>query len=88
MEINMSYQESVREFIVENFLFGDEEGLENESSFFETGVVDSTGILEIVSFIEEEFEVKVEDEELIPENFSSVVTIDQYLQRKLNGSAN
>ena len=84
----MSYQESVREFIVENFLFGDEEGLENESSFFETGVVDSTGILEIVSFIEEEFEVKVEDEDLIPENFSSVVTIDQYLQRKLNGSAN
>jgi acyl carrier protein len=88
MEINMSYQESVREFIVENFLFGDEEGLENESSFFETGVVDSTGILEIVSFIEEEFEVKVEDEDLIPENFSSVVTIDQYLHRKLNGSAN
>jgi acyl carrier protein len=84
----MSYQESVREFIVENFLFGDEEGLENESSFFETGVVDSTGILEIVSFIEEEFEVKVEDEDLIPENFSSVVTIDQYLHRKLNGSAN
>jgi acyl carrier protein len=88
MEINMSYQESVREFIVENFLFGDEEGLENESSFFETGVVDSTGILEIVSFLEEEFEVKVEDEELVPENFSSIVTIDQYLHRKLNGKAN
>ena len=88
MEINMSYLESVREFIVENFLFGDEEGLENDSSFFDSGIVDSTGILEIVSFIEEEFEVKVEDEDLVPENFSSVVTIDQYLQRKLNGKLN
>lgn len=88
MEINMSYLESVREFIVENFLFGDEEGLENDSSFFDSGIVDSTGILEIVSFIEEEFEVKVEDEDLVPENFSSVVTIDQYLQRKLNGKSN
>jgi len=84
----MSYLESVREFIVENFLFGDEEGLENDSSFFDSGIVDSTGILEIVSFIEEEFEVKVEDEDLVPENFSSVVTIDQYLQRKLNGKSN
>ena len=88
MEIIMSYQESVREFIVENFLFGDEEGFENEASFFDSGIVDSTGILEIVSFIEEEYEIKVEDEELIPENFSSIVTIDQYLKRKINGKLN
>ncbi len=88
MELNMSYQSSVREFIVENFLFGDDEGLENETSFFDSGIVDSTGILEIVGFLEEEFNLNIEDEELSPENFSSVNTIDQYLQRKLNGRLN
>ena len=77
----------VREFIVENFLFGEEGDLKNDSPFFETGIVDSTGILEVVTFIEETFNINVADEELIPENFTSIETINKYLQTKLNGNS-
>jgi acyl carrier protein len=83
----MTYTSTVREFIVDNFLFGEEEKLQDETPFFESGIVDSTGILEIVSFLEETFSINVEDEDLVPENFSSVITIDQYLKRKLNGKS-
>lgn len=84
----MSYLSNVREFIIDNFLFGDEDKLQNNESFFDSGIVDSTGILEIVGFLEDEFSIKIEDEELIPENFSSVDTLNKYLERKLNGKAN
>ena len=83
----MSYASPVREFIVENFLFGEEGDLKNDSPFFETGIVDSTGILEVVTFLEETFNINIEDEELIPENFTSIETIDQYLQKKVNGKS-
>jgi len=83
----MSYASPVREFIVENFLLGEEGDLKNDSPFFETGIVDSTGILEVVTFLEETFNISVADEELIPENFTSIETIDQYLQKKVNGKS-
>ena len=83
----MSYASPVREFIVENFLFGEEGDLKNDSPFFETGIVDSTGSLEVVTFLEETFNISVADEELIPENFTSIETIDQYLQKKVNGKS-
>ena len=83
----MSNVAEVREFIVDNFLFGDDSDLSNDSLFFESGIVDSTGILEIVTFLEENFEISVADEELIPENFSSIETIDHYLKKKLNGKS-
>lgn len=74
----------VRTFIVENFLFGKDEGLDDDTSFLDEGIVDSTGILELVSFMEEEFHVKVEDEELIPENLDSINNVVGYLERKIN----
>jgi len=84
----MNYQAIVREFIIDNFLFGEAEKLQDDISFFESGIIDSTGILEVVSFLEEKFNIKVDDEELIPENFSSVIDIDRYLNQKLNGKLN
>ena len=75
----------LRGFIVENFLFGDGNDLKNDTLFFENGIIDSTGILEIIGFLEETFKIKIEDEELIPENFSSLEAIDKYLILKLNG---
>jgi acyl carrier protein len=78
----------VREFIVDNFLFGDGEQLDDSTSFFDSGIVDSTGILEIVSFLEDSYSIEVQDEELIPENFSSLNTISLYLKHKLNGRLN
>ena len=73
----------VRGFIVENFLFGDEDGVKDDTSFLDEGVIDSTGILELVSFLEEEFSIRVEDEELVPENLGSINSVVAYLTKKI-----
>jgi len=78
-------RERIRAFVIENFLFGNDDGLSDESSFLEEGIIDSTGILELVSFLEEEFGITVEDEELIPENLDSINNVVNYLARKLAG---
>lgn len=75
---------TVKEFIIDNFLFGEEEPLELETDFFDKGIIDSTGVIEVVSFLEEKFNISVDDEELIPENLSSLKNIDQFLQKKLS----
>ena len=73
----------IRGFIVENFLFGESEnGLQDRDSLLEQGVIDSTGVLELVSFVEENFDIKVEDEELIPENLDSIIYIVDFIIRK------
>jgi acyl carrier protein len=77
----LGIREQLREFIIENFLFGSEEnGLHDDDSFLETGIIDSTGILELVSFIEEKFEFEVDDEDLIPDNFDSVNKLTSYIE--------
>lgn len=79
----MSYVNEIREFIVENFLFGEDNGLTEETSFLESGIVDSTGILEIINFLEETYSIVVEDTELIPENLDSLKNLDHFLRQKL-----
>lgn len=74
----------VKKFIIDNFLFGDEEPLELETDFFDKGIIDSTGVIEVVSFLEEKFNISVDDEELIPENLSSFKNIDGFLSKKLS----
>lgn len=74
----------VREFVVENFLFGDGEALRDDTSFMEEGIIDSTGILELVFFLEETFGFSVEDDELVPDNMDSLQNITQYIGRKLS----
>jgi len=76
-------KEKIRSFIVENFLFGNDDGLSDDSSFLEEGIIDSTGILELVSFLEEEFGITVDDEDLIPENLDSINNVTNYLAKKL-----
>lgn len=78
----MSLQEDIKNFIVENFLFGDAGGLNNDSSFIKEGIVDSTGILQLVAFIQEQYLVAVEDEELIPENLDSVSKVAAFVEGK------
>jgi acyl carrier protein len=83
----MGYLETIRGYVIENFLFGDDSGLEVDTSFLESGIVDSTGILELIQFIEETYDIRVEDEELVPENLDSLKNIVQFLERKLtNGT--
>lgn len=77
-------KDKIRMFIIENFLFGNNDNLEDNSSFLEEGILDSTGILELVGFIEEEFNITVKDEELIPEYLDSINNVTAYLQNKRN----
>ncbi len=73
----------IRSYILENFLYTSDEGkLKNTASFLEDGIVDSTGILELLMFVEETFGVQVEDEEVIPDNFDSVERLKCYIQMK------
>ena len=77
--------EKIRAFIFSNFLFDADQGaLENDASFLEQGIIDSTGVLELVEWLEETFSIKVEDDELIPENLDSVNRLGQFIARKTN----
>lgn len=81
--MNMSVEQKVRSYILENFLFTDDESaLNSADSFLEKGVLDSTGILEVIYFLEEEFNIQVEDEEMIPENLDSVNNIIKFVETK------
>jgi acyl carrier protein len=73
----------VRQFIVDNFLFGQEdENLTNDVSLLQSGTIDSTGVLELVMFIEETYRIKVEDDELLPENLDSIQNVAAFIKRK------
>ena len=73
----------LREYIFDNFLFTEDENtLVNDDSFMEKGIIDSTGILEVIKFIEEDFGFTVKDEELIPENLDSINNLSAFIQRK------
>jgi acyl carrier protein len=76
-------RDKIRAFVVENFLFGKDDGFADDTSFLEEGIIDSTGILELVSFLEEEYSISVEDEELVPENLDSINNAVAYVERKL-----
>ncbi len=78
-----SVEENVRNFVVEQFLFGEGDTLRGDTSFLEEGIIDSTGILELVMFLEETYDIKVEDSELVPENFDTPDNIARYLEKKL-----
>ena len=79
-----NHKELIKSFIIENFLFGDERKIKDDTDFFSTGIIDSTGILELVGFIESSLPVKVNDDELVVKNFSSLNNITAYLKLKLN----
>ena len=82
----MSIEQQVRDYILENFLFtNDAAALVNDASFLEKGIIDSTGVLEMIFFLEQEFALKVADKEMIPENLDSVNSIVRYVQSKQAG---
>jgi len=79
----MSIENMLRHYILENFLFTDDQAaLDSADSFMEKGILDSTGIMEVVLFVEEEFDVKVEDEEMVPENLDSIANLVAFVERK------
>jgi acyl carrier protein len=78
----MSPMPEVRAFIVENFLYGQDDNFSENDSFLEKGIIDSTGVLELVSFVEEKFGIDVQDQELVPDNFDSLGKLSAYISRK------
>ena len=79
----MSIETLIRDYILENFLFTADHGqLQDNASFLEEGIVDSTGVLELVMFVEDEFKVTVADEDITPDNFDSVSLLADYIKRK------
>jgi len=78
-------QRTIRKFIIENYLFGaDSPGLLPATSFLESGVIDSTGILELIQFVEATFGVHVADTEMVPENLDSLDNIGRFVTRKMS----
>jgi acyl carrier protein len=75
-------KQDIRKFVVETFLFGQDNGLTEDTSFLSEGIVDSTGVLELVAHLEKTYGIKVKDEELIPDNLDSVGSIASYLTQK------
>jgi len=76
-------KEQIRKFIFKNFMFNDKSRVLNDNeSFLNSGIIDSTGVLELVSFVEETFNIQVKDDELIPENLDSVIQLVQFIQNK------
>jgi acyl carrier protein len=81
--MEQQHERELRQYVIDNFLFGQGGSeLKNDDSFMERGIVDSTGVLELVAFLEEQFQVKVEDEDLIPANLDSVNNLLLYLKKK------
>ncbi len=79
----VSTNQQIRNFLAENFLLSPVGfQLDDHASLLEAGVVDSTGVLELVSFVEETFGVEVADEEILPDNFDSVSRIATYVDGK------
>ncbi len=78
-----SVEELLREYVAKNLLFSNNGyPYSDTASFLEEGIVDSMGIMELVMFVEETFEMSVEDDELIPDNFDSITNLATYVRRK------
>ena len=75
--------EQTRDFIIDNFLYGDGDKLAHDTSFMLEGIIDSTGILELITFLEATYQIQIADDEIIPENMDSLESIEKYLCSKL-----
>jgi acyl carrier protein len=82
--MNATVQNDVRAFVIQNFLFGRSGTLDDGDSFLEAGIIDSTGVLELVGFIETTYGIAVADEDLVPANLDSVERVVRFVERKVH----
>ncbi len=80
----MEIKEQIKQFFEDNFMTEFENDFSDDDSFLENGIMDSTGVLELVLFLEENFGFKVKDEDIIPENLDSFLNLQNYVNRKTN----
>ncbi len=82
--MNQDVKTTLREFIVENFLFGDTSVVfDDDDSLMENGILDSTGILELVAFLEKEYGIRIANEEILPENMDTLNNLHRFLEKKI-----
>jgi len=75
----------IRAFVVDNFLFGQPDAaLDDAASFLDAGIIDSTGVLELVAFLEETYGIVIDDNDLIPGNLDSISLVAEFVGRKLD----
>lgn len=80
----MEIEDKIKNYILENFLFTDDPlMLDKSTSFSDSGIIDSTGILEVITFVEEEFKIKIVQDEMRPENLDSVERLTRFIEGKL-----
>jgi acyl carrier protein len=78
-----AFAATLREFIAENFLFRADADVSDSQSLLDSGVIDSTGVLELIAFLEQTYGIRVADEEIVPDNLDSVDNMTRYLSTKL-----
>jgi acyl carrier protein len=83
----MDIANQVRDYIIDNFIYNSRETeLKNQDSFLKKGILDSTGILELITFLENTYGILVEDEELVPENLDSLDNVSKFVSYKLGNT--
>lgn len=80
--MDIDIKEQVRAFVTSNFYVADPTTLEDRASLLDRGIIDSTGVLEVILFLEETFCIKVEDSEMLPDNLDSIERIANFIARK------
>jgi acyl carrier protein len=83
----MQPKPQIRDFVTTNFYVADPAALDDQASLLEHGIIDSTGVLEVIAFIEETFGITVEDDEMLPENLDSIERIATFVVRKKQSAA-
>jgi acyl carrier protein len=78
----MKHQQQIRDFVTSNFYVPHPKALEDRTSLLDQGIIDSTGVLEVIMYIESTFGVTVEDSEMLPENLDSIERIAAFVARK------
>lgn len=81
-------KEQVKAYLVDNLMMGlGGEPLADDASFLDRGIIDSTGVIELISYLESTFGIRVEDEEMVPENLDSLIAIERFVSDKLSATA-
>jgi len=80
----MALHDELRQFVTDNFMFGKPcEGFADDDSFIERGIIDSTAVMELVAFLEERYRIRLQDRELIPDNFDSINKLARFVASRL-----
>jgi acyl carrier protein len=75
-------KQELRQFIIDSFLFGRDQAFSDQDSLIENGLIDSTGVLELIAFLEEKYSMRIDQDEMIPDNLDSIERLSTFIRRK------